>query len=411
SLVPLEERLDPFDADESQLANLLAEHPRMSLVSIIKKQLLGFNETMAREVMRRSCVDEVVSGNMTEEQVVTLAASIRDMAVRFRETSAAYLYSFGGRPEAYPFKLRIAESQPEKYKSLSLATMALVSRRQSNVEEASEEKQILKAVSRAVKRLQRRIGNIERDVTEAENFERYKRWGELLQLHRDSIKKGMTSIVLQDLIAEDPQEVEVPLDPALSPNENIANCFKRHRKGREGLQLLKRRLEISQGELESLLTMQQELEVNFDSAQARYESELASLMPSAGEKAVVQRRLPYREAVLSTGVKVFVGRDGSDNDQTTFEFARPYELWFHAQQCAGSHVVMKFPTKSFEPSKKEIEETAAIAAYHSKARNNSLVPVAYTQRKYVRKPRKAKPGLVTVEREKSIMVEPRKPEK
>jgi predicted ribosome quality control (RQC) complex YloA/Tae2 family protein len=73
-------------------------------------------------------------------------------------------------------------------------------------------------------------------------------------------------------------------------------------------------------------------------------------------------------------------------------------------------VVIKYPNKSFQPSKREIEETAAIAAFHSKARKNSLVPVIYTERKYVRKPRKAKPGLVTVEREKSIMVAPLKPE-
>jgi predicted ribosome quality control (RQC) complex YloA/Tae2 family protein len=70
---------------------------------------------------------------------------------------------------------------------------------------------------------------------------------------------------------------------------------------------------------------------------------------------------------------------------------------------------MKYPNKKFVPSKREIQETAAIAAYHSKARNDSLVPVIYTERRYVRKPRKAKPGLVTVEREKSIMVAPQKP--
>ena len=72
-------------------------------------------------------------------------------------------------------------------------------------------------------------------------------------------------------------------------------------------------------------------------------------------------------------------------------------------------MVIKFPNKSFEPSKAEIEETAAIAAFFSKAKNDSLVPVIYTERRYVRKPAKAKPGLVVVEREKSVMVAPRKP--
>ncbi len=70
---------------------------------------------------------------------------------------------------------------------------------------------------------------------------------------------------------------------------------------------------------------------------------------------------------------------------------------------------MKYPNKSFEPSKREIEETASIAAFFSKARNDTLVPVVYAEKRYVRKPRKAKPGLVTVEREKSVMVVPTKP--
>ena len=109
-------------------------------------------------------------------------------------------------------------------------------------------------------------------------------------------------------------------------------------------------------------------------------------------------------------MKIFVGKDGDDNDRTTFDHAKPYELWFHASQCPGSHVVMKYPDKSFEPSKAEIAETAAIAAYYSKARNSKTVPVAYTEKRYVRKPRKAKPGLVTLEREKTVMVEPHKPE-
>jgi predicted ribosome quality control (RQC) complex YloA/Tae2 family protein len=232
-----------------------------------------------------------------------------------------------------------------------------------------------------------------------------------LQINRERLKKGMKSIKVDDILTDPPETVTITLDPASGPNENIQDYFRRHRKGREGLDLLQRRDEITRGELEALRTMQDELETDFASAQKRYESELMSLMPREAGQRETPVRLPYRPATLSTGVTIFIGRDGADNDRTTFEFGRPYELWFHAQQCPGSHVVMKFPSKSFEPSMREIEETAAIAAYHSKAKNDSLVPVVYAPRKYVRKPRKAKPGLVTVEREKSVMVAPRKEEK
>ncbi len=304
--------------------------------------------------------------------------------------------------------MKAVDKQSEKFPSLSLAVMEMTSRQQTTITDTDDEQRLLKAVASAIKRQERLVVNIEADVAKAADFERYKRLGELLQLNRERLKKGMKSIEVEDVLSESPSTIRIELNPAVSPSDNIDEYFRRHRKGREGVELLRRRFEIVTGELESLRGMQAELESNFENASQKYQAELAPLLPREQGRRDVQPRLPYREARLSSGLTVYIGRDGADNDRTTFEFARPYELWFHAQQCAGSHVVMKYPNKSFEPSKREIEETASIAAWHSKARNDSLVPVAYAERRYVRKPRNAKPGLVTVEREKSVMVVPKK---
>jgi len=258
--------------------------------------------------------------------------------------------------------------------------------------------------------MEKRLVKIEKDIEEASGFENYKKIGELIQINLSKIKKGMKQVTLEDIYVAPPQEISITLGPALTPVENAEAYFKKHRKGREGLELLKRRLEISQQEREQMALMLADLETDFESSFKRYENDLLPLMPKENGKTELATRLPYRIFNLLSGLTIYVGRDGSDNDRTTFEFARPYELWFHAQQCPGSHVIIKFPNKSFIPSKSEIQETAAITAFFSKARKDSLVPVIYTERKYVRKPRKAKPGLVTVEREKSIMVTPRKPD-
>jgi predicted ribosome quality control (RQC) complex YloA/Tae2 family protein len=378
-------------------------------VATLKKHLLGFNETMVREVLARAAFEPKEDAGFGRAEAAPLAQKIKEIASRFKDTQSGYLYAFKRGIEVYPLRLSSGDVQPEKFKTLSLAVMAMVTRRRSTVEGEDREKGVLKAVARAVKRMERRLVKLTDDVEKASGFEKYKRHAELLQIHRGELKKGMRSVEVDDVMSDPALTIKIKLDPALSPNENIEQYFRQHRKGREGLSLLRRRLEVSKQELQSLQEMQQELEADFNSAEQRYQSEIASLMPRVRQPEAVQPRLPYKEATLSTGVTIFVGRDGSDNDRTTFEFTRPYELWFHAQQCAGSHVVIKYPGKSFEPSKREIEETAAIAAYHSRARNDSLVPVIYTQRKHVRKPRKAKPGLVLVEREKSIMVEPKKP--
>ncbi|HEX2897025.1 MAG TPA: NFACT RNA binding domain-containing protein, partial [candidate division Zixibacteria bacterium] len=309
----------------------------------------------------------------------------------------------------YPFKLSSVEQQPEKFKTLSLAVIEMSKRRQVAVEEEGEEKTIVEAVKRALKRTEKRITHIESDLEKAQDYEEYKKLGELIQINMSSIKKGMTEITVEDVYAEG-KKITIELEQPLTPSENAEKYFKKYQKAREGLEQMQRRLEISKLELDNLREMEKALESDFENARNRYESELAELLPKEGAKTETFVRLPYKEYELKSGVKIFVGRDGLDNDRTTFEFAKPYELWFHTQQCAGSHTVLKFPHKSFEPSKREIEETAAIAAWFSKARNDTLVPVAYTQKKYVRKPRKAKPGLVTIEREKSVMVVPRKPE-
>ena len=404
----MSERISPFEIKAAQIAEGLATDQSRSPLAVLKGMLLGFNETMIRETLSRA---GLTVGELSEPEPASLeklASGIGEMASWFGEDRSGYLHEIRGGVEVYPFKLVSRDFQPEKSKTLSLAVMEMVSRRHSAGGDADLEKDALKAVGRAVKKKTRLIGNLKADADQASDYPRYKLYGELLQLNRDGLKKGMSSIKVDDVLSDSGGTVTIKLDPAATPNQNIENYFRRHRKGREGIDLLNRRLEIATEELKSLRAMQDDLEADFESARQRYEAELISLQPRTSDKAQPQVRLPYRPAALSTGLTIFIGRDGSDNDRTTFDFARPYELWFHTSQCPGSHVVMKYPNKSFEPSKREIEETAAIAAFHSKARNNSLVPVIYTQRRYVRKPRKAKPGLVTVERERSVMVAPQK---
>jgi len=406
--VSVGERISPFKISAEQIANRLAAEQNRSPLAILKGMLLGFNETMIRETLRRAGMFMAELSEPEPAALEKLARGIQEMAGWFGEGRSGYLYEIRGGVEVYPFKLVSKDFQPEKFKTLSLTVMEMVSRRRSAGSDADEEKYTLKAVGRAVKKQARLIKNLKADIEQASDYPRYKLYGELLQLNRDRLKKGVASIEVDDVLSESGGTAVIKLDPAVTPNQNIENYFRRHRKGREGINLLQRRLEIATEELKSLTVMQDDLEADFESARQRYEAELISLLPQTFDKAQPQPRLPYRPAKLSTGLTIFIGRDGTDNDRTTFDFARPYELWFHTSQCPGSHVVMKFPNKSFEPSKREIEETAAIAAYHSKARNNSLVPVIYTQRRYVRKPRKAKPGLVTVERERSVMVAPKK---
>lgn len=411
ALPPLPEKLNPTQLSVESIREQIdrVKGAQQSIPTFLEKQILGFNCTLAQEVFIESGLVQTELACLNNDSLNRLIISIRDLVQRFENPEAGYLYQLPDRIEVYPFRLLSKAGRPEKFGSLSLAVQTAINRRRARAEFAHEQKRITIAVRQAVKRLERRLQKVKDDIEDASEYECYKRFGELLQINFKRIRRGMDYIRLVDVYADPQETITIELEPSLSPADNIERYFRKYRKGREGLKLLQRRLAVTQNELKQWVTIQSELEKDFALASTRYAQEIEPLLPKKKINRQAQPRLPYREFALSTGVKVLVGRGGADNDRTTFEYAKPYELWFHTQQCPGSHVVMKFPNKSYQPSKGEIEETASIAAYFSKAKNDSLVPVVYTQRKYVRKARKTKAGLVIVEREKSVMVTPNRP--
>ena len=409
--MPPREGINPFSVTASELTKAIAQigEQAMSSVTFMEKRILGFSRGIAREAAIRAGVESLSIKDLSTEQTRELSAQMKAVATAFESGLLGYLYQMRDGAEVFPFKLRdsgVAET--DKYKTLSLAVMTMINKRQDAKDDHDDGKVIIGVAAKHVEKLATRLEKVSDDVSKAADFEKYKQMGDLLHSNFTLIKRGMKHLRVVNTFEHIQRNIDIPLDSALSPKQNVESYYKKHRKGREGLELLERRLEITKQELAQWKEIHQELTEDFESARQKYSEELSSLLPKEKVKVAETVRLPYREATLSTGLTIFIGRDGADNDRTTFEFAKPYELWFHAQQCPGSHVVMKFPSKSFVPAKREIEETAAIAAFHSKAKNNSAVPVIYAERRYVRKPRKAKPGLVTVEREKSIMVVPKK---
>ena len=116
-----------------------------------------------------------------------------------------------------------------------------------------------------------------------------------------------------------------------------------------------------------------------------------------------------REFRTSDGWKVLVGRSNEENDYLTHRIAHQEDTWLHAHGVPGSHVVLRREGRKDNPSARTLQEAAAIAAWFSKARHSSKTPVIYTLKKYVRKPRKGRPGLALCTREKTIMVAPKDP--
>jgi len=118
---------------------------------------------------------------------------------------------------------------------------------------------------------------------------------------------------------------------------------------------------------------------------------------------------PFRIFTVDGGFQVLAGKSSENNDLLTTRYAKPNDLWFHARGSSGSHVVLKMASGQGAPTKKAIYQAASIAAYYSKMKNASAVPVAMTEKKFVHKPRGVPAGTVTLDREKVIFAEPKLP--
>lgn len=402
------EKLLPVDIQPSVLKEALCHDENIPIEIALKKNVTGFDDLLSGEIVYRAGLKRDMRAGDTDDHTITrLIDGISEIAQQFCVADKGFVYDFPGGSTAYPFRLKNLSAEPEKYKTLSMAVYRAIRSKKTKKVELSGRDKILDTIDKMAAKLERKALKIEQDISTANKFKEYRKYAEVLKINLSAINKGMSKIELKDSYGDD-KILSISLNPALTPSENADEYFKKYRKAKDSLELLKRRSEITQKELESIRKMRDEFEQEYETALEKHQSEISALLPGVAEKGKSTPRLPYKSFALSTGLTIYIGRDGADNDATTFHHAKPYELWFHTSQCPGSHVVMKFPDKNFKPSKAEIIETAAIAAYYSKARHSKTVPVIYTERKYVHKPRKAKPGLVTVEREKMVMVEPKK---
>ena len=315
--------------------------------------------------------------------------------------------------------------------------------------------QAVRALRKYRSRVARRVERLHADLAEAERAPQFRRFGETLLAYLKQVPARAESVALPD--PGDPTVThEIPLEPRLSPQANAARYFKRAAKGQRGLKAVPPRLGAVEAELHALEVLIErarpvlELAAEgspsaLDPALARAVDAALARLPetvrdsigapevaktpgaagprgrnaeprpaavAAGEERAPSARLQPRRLKTAEGWDVLIGRTSEGNDYLTHHLARPEDYWFHVGAgVSGSHVVLRRGKGKNEPSKQTLEEVAAWAAFYSQARTAGRVPVIVTQKKYVRKPRKAKAGLAMVEREKSLMVRPREPER
>ena len=250
------------------------------------------------------------------------------------------------------------------------------------------------AVGRAGSRAERR--QEERDTLD--DPARLQGWGDLLLARFGQVPAGVESVTLEGF---DGTPVRIPLDPAEGPDGNARRFYDRAGRLRRARKELPARIRAAQDELRRLEDLRERVrrgEADRSELEAVVSTDRSG-RPSDGPT------LPYRRFRSSGGLEIRVGRGAARNDDLTFHHARPGDIWLHARHTAGAHVILRWDGEDAPPAR-DLEEAAVLAALHSRARTSGSVPVDWTRRKYVRKPRKAPPGAVVPDRVGTVFVTP-----
>jgi predicted ribosome quality control (RQC) complex YloA/Tae2 family protein len=253
------------------------------------------------------------------------------------------------------------------------------------------------------------IKNLDGDLAAQGNADEWKRYGDLILANISNIRREGDKLIVTDYFDPEQRELAISVDNDLSPTDAAEFYFKKYTKARNGAAEIAKRLTIVNTEINKLEAKRSEIEAAIETQDSEY---LSRLSPSKKQEAPQQKRKDKtdefkgaRRFVSSDGFEVLVGKKARDNDHLTFRIAKSLDLWLHAADYPGSHVVVRNPNRKEIPIQ-TLTEAAQLAAFYSDARAQSKAAVRYTQKKFVNKPRRAAPGLVSLASFKTILVEP-----
>jgi predicted ribosome quality control (RQC) complex YloA/Tae2 family protein len=259
---------------------------------------------------------------------------------------------------------------------------------------------LLDTVEAAARRARRRVAELERQRERARDGTAARQIGDLLLARLAEVPAGVSTAVLIDF---DNEPVTVELDPALSATDNAQAYYRKASRAKRAAERIPALLDEAVADVERL----DQLLLRIRSGEASEEEILAAVPArSTAEKGRdAGPALPYRAYRSSGGLEIRVGRGARWNDDLTFHHSAPNDVWLHARHAAGAHVILRWSAPESPPAR-DLEEAAVLAALASRARTSGTVPVDWTRRKYVRKPRKAPRGAVTLDRVKTLFVTP-----
>ena len=401
-LPPTQGKLDPFAVAEDALATLLAAQTTPKRFDAwLLETLGGFSPLVCRELAFRLTgdLDTDLSG-LSPEEKSALAARLHTALAQLQTAPPQPMLLYkDDRPWDFTclpvtqYGEFIRQEPCDSFSQL-LDRFYAARDRADSIRQSSQA--IRKTVSNLHARTARKLDNQRRELTATHDRERLRRLGDILTANLYAVKRGQTKLRTADFYDPDMKEIEIPLNPAISPQQNAAKFYKDYQKAKNAEKILTEQIAKGEQELAYLASV---LDALTRAESARDLQEIRAELVSGGYLRETDRKkrmkLPPSRSMRFTssdGFPILVGRSNRQNDELTTKLAAKTDIWLHVQKIPGSHVIIE--TDGRTPPDRTVTEAMQLAAYYSQARGGQNVPVDYTPVKFVKKPAGAKPGMV-----------------
>ncbi len=405
------------DPPEEVLQRARSSGSQLSVEQVLRKAYPTLGPLLVRELLFRTSVDPASSAASLPDAVVrSLARSFTLLIEELSERPSPRILKRDDEPLHFALVSlhHLGEAVEEPQTDISKGILRYLSTQKRQGSFLSLKKHLLEALDTDLGKTTAAQQAVSRSLLDPAEIDLLERYGKILHMHLADIQRGMAAFTAKDPYERNTVERTIPLDPSVSPVRNAERYFDKAKNARKRKEDSEKRLSEIERRLGAIRGIQRELEDITDSDTLQsfikdHKDDLPASGPSAGATAAERAAPPFRVYTVQGGFQVWVGKNSANNDLLTTRHTAKEDLWFHARGVGGSHVVLKVRTGKGEVPKQAKIAAAAIAAHYSKMKNARHVPVSMCLGKFVRKPRKAQVGTVTIEREEVIFVDPALP--
>jgi predicted ribosome quality control (RQC) complex YloA/Tae2 family protein len=384
----------------------------------VEKYLLntikGFSPLLCNELCFRAGIDgKKPASDLSPVESEQLEKVLGEMLARITASAFSPCIIYKDSNEDIPLDFHcisiLQYENVKQYSSINSVMDLFYAKKDASERLKQKKSDINKVLNTCLDRCNKKLSIQQETISEVSNRDSLKLFGELITANIYAIPKGVKSARLLNYYSEDSEYLDIPMDENLTPQENAQRYYKKYSKAKSTFINTSQQLEESQKELQYLENVYQLLdncitvheidEVREELIEQGYMR--ARKRRASGKNVKPSAPLHFRS---SDGLDIFVGKNNKQNDQLTLKQSSSGDIWLHTRNIPGSHVIIKKLQGEVSPG--TLLEAGILAAFHSKARQSSNVPVDYTMVKYVKKPAGAKPGMVIYENFKTMIVNP-----